>query len=150
MGLRTRTHARFGTKTGLMLRSVYAVVLGLGGWFFGALLVMTTMPGVPLDDQFLVAGCVGVPIGLGIYYAWVRGDWSVRAKTIGLTAAAGGALMGAWLGFNATEGLLAPLSAIVGAVLGANLAVIGCDIWRDQQLRRFPVNEAQRTLEAVT
>ena len=36
----------------------------------------------------------------------------------------GGALVGAWLGFNATEGLLALIAVIAGAAVGANLALI--------------------------
>jgi hypothetical protein len=59
-------------------------------------------------------------------------------RTTGLAAAAGGGLLVAWLGFNATgdlpapmSGLLAPLTAIIGAVVGANLAVLALDIQRD-------------------
>ena len=59
-----------------MLRSVYPIVLGLGGWFLGVLIVITTLPGVPLDDELLAVLSVGVPVGLGIYWAWVHRDWS--------------------------------------------------------------------------
>ena len=74
---------------------VYPIVLGLGGWFLGVLIVITTMPGVPLDDELLAALSVGVPIGLGIYFAWVNRDWSAKTKTTGFAAAVGGALVGA-------------------------------------------------------
>ena len=56
----------FGRKASAVLRSVYPVVLGLGGWFVGVLIVITTMPGVPLDDELLAVLSIGVPIGLGI------------------------------------------------------------------------------------
>src|SRR6266511_1382646 len=47
---------------------------GLGGWCLGYLVVMTTMPTVPLDDQLLAVASIGVPVGLGIYLAWVNRD----------------------------------------------------------------------------
>ena len=50
--------ARFGRKAGATLRSLYPLVLGLGGWFLGVLIVITTMPGVPLDSE-LLAGALG-------------------------------------------------------------------------------------------
>src|SRR5207249_9471309 len=123
--------------------------LGLGGWFLGVLIVITTMPGVPLDDALLATLPVGVPIGLGIYFAWVNRDWSATTKTTGFAAAAGGALVGAWLGFNVTTGLFALISAIVGAVAGANLTLLALDIaWDRQQRDRFVDTYAKETLEA--
>jgi hypothetical protein len=139
----------FGRKASAALRSVYALLLGLGGWFVGVLIVLTALPTVPLQDELLGALSVGVPIGLAVYFAWVNRDWSARTKAIGFAAAAGGALVGAWLGFNVTSaafGLLAPLLAIPGAVVGANLTVNALDIAWDLQARdRFAVEE---TLEA--
>ena len=127
-----RMHKRdpFGRKSGTVLRTLYAVVLGLGGWFLGALIVITTMPGVPLDDEVLATLSVGVPIALGIYLAWVRSDWPAQSRGAGLAAAAAGGLAGAWLGFHATTGLLALVTAIAGAVAGANLALILLDMSR--------------------
>ena len=124
--MRRRVHkrGRFGRKASATLRSVYPIVLGLGGWFLGVLIVITTMPGVPLDDELLAALSVGMPIGLGVYFAWVNRDWSAATKTAGFVAAVGGALVGAWLGFNADGGLLALITAIVGATAGANLLLI--------------------------
>jgi pimeloyl-ACP methyl ester carboxylesterase len=130
MARRVHKRGRFGPKASATLRSVSPIVLGLGGWFLGALVVLTTMPGVPLDDELLVALSVGVPIGLGIYFAWVNRDWFATAKAMGFAAAAGGALVGAWLGFNATEGLVALVTTIVGAAVGANLMLIILDISR--------------------
>jgi len=125
-----RVHRRggFGRKAGAVLRSVYPVVLGLGGWFVGVLIVLTTMPGVPLDDELLAVLSAGLPIGLGIYWAWVQRDWTATTRTAGFVAALAGALGGAWLGFNATEGLPALLTTIVGAAAGANLLLIALGI----------------------
>jgi pimeloyl-ACP methyl ester carboxylesterase len=130
IALRVHKRGRFGRKTSATLRSLYPIVLGLGGWFLGVLVVMTTMPGVPLDDELLAAFSVGVPIGLGVYFAWVNRDWSAKTKTTGFAAAAAGALVGAWLGFNAMEDLVALLTAIVGAAAGANLTLILLDMTR--------------------
>jgi hypothetical protein len=127
---------------------VYAVVLGLGGWFLGVLVVLKTMPGVPLDDELLAALSVGVPIGLGIYFAWVNSDWSAKTKTTGFAAAAAGALVGAWLGFNATTDLLALVTAIFGAVVGGNLTLLALDIaWDRQAHDRFAATNVSETLE---
>ena len=132
---RVRRNGGFGRKASAVLRSLYPVVLGLGGWFAGALIVLTTMPTVPLDDELLVVLSIGAPIGLGIYWAWVRRDSAVRVRTAGLVVAATGALVGASLGFHATTGLLALITAIVGAAAGANLTVIGFDIARERSAR---------------
>jgi hypothetical protein len=47
----------------------------------------------------------------------------------------GGALVGAWLGFNATEGLLALVTSIVGATVGANFILLALDFAWDLQAR---------------
>jgi hypothetical protein len=146
-----RVHRRggFGGKASATLRSVYPIVLGLGGWFLGALIVITTMPGVPLDDELLAMLSVGVPVGLGTYLAWVRRDWSAQTKSIGFAAAAAGALAGAWLGFHATTGLVALVTAIAGSIAGANLALILLDMSAvprpaDDQLETVPAVDAHQ------
>jgi len=128
MAGRVRWRGGYGPKASAVLRSVYAVVLGLGGWFAGVLIVITTMPGSPLDNELLATVSIGVPVGLGIYLAWVRRDRPAHDTRIGLAAAAGGALLGAWLGFHVASGLLALLTAIAGAVAGANLLLILLDM----------------------
>ena len=149
MALRARWRGPFGRKTATMLRSLYAIVLGVGGWLLGVLVALTTMAGVPVDDELLAALSTGLPIGLCIYLAWVNRDWSATTKTTGFAAAAGGALVGAWLGFNATEGVVALVTAIVGAAAGANLTVLALDIAWDRQVRdRFTEAGATETLEA--
>jgi pimeloyl-ACP methyl ester carboxylesterase len=127
MAGRVSLRGGYGRKASAVLRSVYPIVLGLGGWFLGVLLVITTMPGVSLDDQLLATLSIGVPVGLGIYFAWVHRD---RPKLLGFAAATGGALAGAWLGFHTSAGLLALLTAILGSTVGANLALIVLDAWR--------------------
>jgi hypothetical protein len=107
------------------------------------------MPTVPLDDELLAALSVGVPIGLGIYFAWVNREWSAETKAMGFAAAAGGALVGGWLGFHATEGLVAVMTTIVGAAVGANLILLVIDIGWDRQARdRFAAIDAREMLEA--
>jgi pimeloyl-ACP methyl ester carboxylesterase len=120
-----RVHKRdhFGNKASVMLRSAYPIILGLGGWFLGTLIVLATMPSVPIDDELLVALSVGLPVGLGIYLAWVHRDWATQSKGVGLAAAVAGALVGAWLGFHATAGFIALITAILGAVAGGNLVL---------------------------
>jgi len=148
MARRVHKRGRFGRKAGATLRSLYPILLGLGGWFIGALIVLTTMPGVPLDDELLAAFSVGLPIGLGLYLAWTHRGWAAKTKAIGFAAALGGALVGAWLGFHSTEGLLALITAIAGATVGGNVTLLGLDIAWDRQVReRFAANDRE-TLEA--
>jgi hypothetical protein len=149
MPLRLHNRGRFGRKSSAILRSVYPFVLGLGGWFLGVLVVITAMPGTPLDNALLAVLGVGVPVGLGIYWAWVHRDWSGKAKTMGFVAAAVGALAGAWLGFHAAADLLALVTAIVGAAVGANLILLVLDIAWDRRVRdRFVETNAKETLKA--
>jgi len=127
MWRRVHRRGRFGRKASVLLRSVYTVVLGLGGWFAGVTVVLVTFPTVPLDDVLLGVLSIGVPVGLGVYLAWV--DRS-QPRRFGLTGALAGALVGAWLGFHAGNGLLAVVTTIVGSALGANLALLVLDIVR--------------------
>jgi pimeloyl-ACP methyl ester carboxylesterase len=132
MALRARRRP-FGRKASAVLRSLYTVVLGLGGWSLGALLVLTTMPDVPLDHELLAALSIGLPIGLGVYFASVNRERP--GKTAGFAAALAGALAGAWLGFHATVDMAALLTAIAGAVVGGNLSLIVLDISRERRAR---------------
>jgi pimeloyl-ACP methyl ester carboxylesterase len=135
MWRRVRNRGRFGRRSSALLRSVYPIVLGLGGWSLGALIALTTMPTVPLDSEVLAGLSVGIPIGLGVYLAWVHREWSRSTKVIGLSAAVGGALVGGWLGFNATDGMLALLTTVAGAAVGGNLTVLALDIAWDRSVR---------------
>jgi pimeloyl-ACP methyl ester carboxylesterase len=149
MPLRLHGRRRFGRKTSATLRSLYPFLLGLGGWFLGVILVITTMPGTPLNSELLALLGVGVPVGLGIYWAWLHRDWPVRIKAAGFSAAVLGGLVGAWLGFHASVDLLALITAIVGAIAGANLLLLALDIAWDRQVRNgFAETKAKERLEA--
>jgi RND superfamily putative drug exporter len=128
MRRRVRRRGRFGRTSSFLLRSVYTLVLGLGGWFAGIVITQVAFPEVALDNVRLAVLSIGVPIGLGIYLAWTNRDLSAKARTIGFWAATAGALGGAWLGFHAATGLLAVVTTIVGAALGGNLTVLALDI----------------------
>jgi pimeloyl-ACP methyl ester carboxylesterase len=130
MARRVRRRGAYGPKAAAVLRSVYSVVLGLGGWFLGVLVVSTTMPSVSLADGLLATVMIGVPIGLGIYLAWLDPDWSPAARAAGFAAAAAGAVAGAWLGFHTTGGLAALFTTIAGATAGSNLVLLALDIAR--------------------
>lgn len=74
LALRVRGRGQFGPVAAAVLRSVYAAVLGLGGWCLTALVVLTALPTVAINDGVPVAIGVGVPVGLGVYLAWSRRD----------------------------------------------------------------------------
>jgi pimeloyl-ACP methyl ester carboxylesterase len=145
MPLRVR-RGPYGRKAGAALRSAYPLLLGLGGWFVAVLIVLTAFPTVPLDDQLLATLPVGVPIAFGIYFAWVNPGWSASTKSTGFAAAAGGALVGAWLGLNVAEGLIALITTIAGAAAGANLTLLGLDIAWDHQARDRLADRAPETV----
>jgi pimeloyl-ACP methyl ester carboxylesterase len=146
MPLRVRRRGAFGPKAGAALRSVWAALLGLGGWLLAALIVLIALPTVPLLDELLVPLSVGVPIGLAIYFAWVHPDWSVQTKATGFAIAVSGALVGAWLGFNTIEGVPALLTTMVGAAVGANLTVLALDVAWDRQVRDRSAAHARAAL----
>src|SRR5206468_1542834 len=98
-------------------------------------------------DVTLAAFSVGVPVGLCIYFAWLNRGWAAQTKVTGFVAAVGGALVGAWLGFHATEGLLALITAIVGAAVGGNVTLLGLDIAWDRQVRERFAGNPKETLE---
>jgi pimeloyl-ACP methyl ester carboxylesterase len=126
---RVRRRGAFGPVPGALLRSVYPVVLGLGGWSLGVLLVLLSGRPIGLDNQLLAALSVGAPVGLGIGWAW-RGAATARSRA--LAASVAGALAGAWLGFHAIGGFAGFLTAILGALLAANLVLIALDIARER------------------
>jgi pimeloyl-ACP methyl ester carboxylesterase len=135
MPFRIRRRGRYGRKAAASLRALYPIVLGLGGWFLAALSALVLWPTLPLDNQALGVLSIGIPVGLGIYWAWVDPTWAKDTRSRGFLAAAGGALIGAWLGFNATAGLLALITSILGAAAAANLALIAYDVSRGRSAR---------------
>jgi pimeloyl-ACP methyl ester carboxylesterase len=138
MPLRVHRRGAFGRKARGALRSLYAPLLGFGGWLVGVLIALTALPTVPLQNEVLALASIGIPIALVTYWASTPGEVSQRSRSTRFAATVAGALLGAWLGFNVTSaafGLLAPLLAIVGATVGANLLLLALDIASDRQAR---------------
>src|SRR3954464_485727 len=125
MARRVRTRDHFGRTASAVLRSIVPVVLSLGGWFLGILIVLPTMRTVPIDDVVLMTVSTAVPIGLAVYLAWVHRNWAKQTKLIGVTAAVLGGIAGAFLGFHAAVGIVSIITTIAGAIAGSNLALIG-------------------------
>jgi RND superfamily putative drug exporter len=132
MARRVRRRGRLGRKTSVLVRSVYVLVLGFGGWFGGVLIALAALPTVPLDDGLLIGLSVAVPVGLGVALAWVDREMTPRTRWIGVAAATSCALVGAWLGFNAMGTLFGVITALVGAAAGANLGVLALDLLWDR------------------
>jgi pimeloyl-ACP methyl ester carboxylesterase len=135
---RVRTRGRVGPVAAAALRSLYAVVLGLGGWSLGALIVLTALPAVRVTDPLVVVPSVAVPIGLGTYFAWTHRDRAASTRRAGGVAVGAAALAGAWLGFHAAPGPLALFTAIAGAVAGGNLALLVFDMWAARSAKAPP------------
>jgi pimeloyl-ACP methyl ester carboxylesterase len=132
---RVRKHGAAGRKTSFVARTVVLLVLGLGGWLGGALVVLTLWPALPLSSElFGILACSG-PIALGLYLAWTHRDWDRATKSLGLLAAIAGALIGGWLGFTAVSGLFAVVTTTVGAAAGGNLALIAFGLVRERSAR---------------
>ena len=126
--LRIRSRGRLGGKTGAAIRSGYAIVLGVGGWFGGVLLALTALPTVALDSELLACVSIGAPVGLVVFFASTGTSRTGLPRTMGFAAAIAGAFVGAWLGFNAVSGLFAVLTTAIGATAVSNLAVLVIDI----------------------
>lgn len=130
VALRLRRRGNVGGKTGVAVRALYAPLLGLGGLSTGVLLLLTAWPSASLASGPVTILCVGVPVALAVYCGWVQRTWPRATRLAGLAAAAAGAAVGGWLGLHVIDGSLSMFIAIVGAVLGANLAVISHDLAR--------------------
>jgi pimeloyl-ACP methyl ester carboxylesterase len=135
MPRRLRKRGRFGRRSSVLLRSLFPLVLGFGGWFLVSLILLSVAPGVPIDSELLVVVSMAVPIALGIYCAWLQRDWPSETRRVGLAAAALSALVGGWLGFHAGADLLALVTTILGAAAAANLALILVSVARERALR---------------
>ena len=136
LALRIRRRGGTGRKTGAWIRSAGPIVFGLGGWFLGALLLLRFWPSRPLDDQLLAVVSIAVPIWLGVYAGWVRADTPKAMRAKGIGAAAVGAVVGAALGFHSVTGLMALITAIIGAAAVSNLSLLVLDIWTERAARR--------------
>ncbi|MGB8197297.1 MAG: alpha/beta hydrolase, partial [Acidimicrobiales bacterium] len=133
MGLAIRIRRRGGTgrKTGAWIRSAGPIVFGLGGWFFGALLMLRFWPGQSLDSELLAVVAIAMPIWLGVYAGWVRSDTPKAMRAKGISAAGVGAVVGAVLGFHESSGLMAVITTIIGAAVVSNLSFLVLDIWTE-------------------
>jgi len=135
MTVRLRKQASFGRKGSAAVRSLYAVLLGLGGWCLGVLVVLTTLPTVPIDDQVLVVISVGLPVALAVYCGWLKRDSSPTIKLVGLGTVLSAAILGAWLGYHVpATPFLGAVTGILAAVAAANLGltvleVVGIGEW---------------------
>ena len=132
---RVRKHGAAGRMTSLATRTIVLLVLGLGGWFGAALVVLTLWPALSLTSELLGILAISVPIALGLYLAWTHRDWDRATKSLGLLAAVAGALLGGWLGFTATSGLFAIVTTTIGAAAGGNLALIAVSLVRGRSAR---------------
>jgi pimeloyl-ACP methyl ester carboxylesterase len=132
---RVRKHRAAGRKTSFATRTIVLTVLGLGGWFGAALVVLTLWPTLsPVSELFGILA-TSVPIALGLYLAWTHRDWDRATKSLGLLAAIAGAGLGGWLGFTAVSGMFALVTTTIGAAAGGNLALIAFSIVRERSAR---------------
>jgi pimeloyl-ACP methyl ester carboxylesterase len=134
MTQRVRRGETFSRPVSAVLRSVFLIVSGLGGWFVGVLIVLTFLPAVPIHSPFLAIPSIGLPVGISVYLAWANWNTSVRNRITGIAAVLVSALIGAWVGFLVTEGLFAVVTTIVGAGVATNLSLISYDIWRERSV----------------
>ena len=132
LAIRIRRRGGTGRKTGAWIRSAGPIVLGLGGWFLGALVVLRFWPSRPLDDQLLAVVSLAVPIWLGVYAGWVCTDTPKAMRAKGIGAAGVGAVVGAALGFHVSSGLMAVITTIIGAAVVSNLSLLVLDIWTER------------------
>ena len=73
----------------------------------------------------------------------LREQLAHRARAIGRLAAIAGAVVGAWLGFYAADGMLALITCVVGAVAAANLALIAADVTTAEPAAAMPAKPAE-------
>lgn len=138
LAYRVRTRGGFGRAASAAWRTLGAVVLGLGGWSLALLLVLVTRVAVPLDSALLTIAAVAVPVGVAVHLACVRGVWPPARKAETLAGTLAGALACAWWGFGALAGPPSVLAAVVGATVGANLAVLLLDVAHERLSSRTP------------
>jgi pimeloyl-ACP methyl ester carboxylesterase len=121
LAVRARAGRILGVKRSAVVRSVLATVVGLGAWFAAALTAMVALPDTPIDDELLVVLSVGIPVGLAVH-------WGANGRGRASLVAIAGAILGAWLGFEAPGSPIGLLVAIPAAVAAANLAAIVGDM----------------------
>jgi hypothetical protein len=133
--LRVRRRGAAGRKTGLAMRTAGGFVVGLGGWFLGALIALTFWTTVPLSSEPLAVLSVGLPVALVLYLAWTQRDAGRAAKARGLLAAIAGALIGGWYGFTVIPGFTGLFATIIAAIATGNIALIALGLFPRAVLR---------------
>jgi pimeloyl-ACP methyl ester carboxylesterase len=126
IGRRIRRGATFGWKRSVAVRSLFPLLVGFGSWCLGALITLTAFPAVPVDDQMLAILSIAPPVAAVVYAGWIR-----RTAPLGLGAlvAVSTAVLGAWIGFHVPHTpAIGAVTAIIGAILAANLGLIALDI----------------------
>ncbi|WP_188189450.1 alpha/beta fold hydrolase [Nonomuraea sp. SYSU D8015] len=150
MLLRVRRRGGFGPKSGIWMRILTPVFLGLGGWFLAVLAMMILWPAGFIGDLLLIAPPMGAAIGLGTYLAWVHRDRAPSTRRLGLAVALAGSLLGAWFGFSATEGLAATMTTLTGAAIAANLGLLILDLVWDRNAPEIPAIARERSDQVPT
>jgi hypothetical protein len=106
------------------------------------LVVSTTMSSGYLADPLLVTLSTGTPIALGLFLAWSDRDRPSQVETTSFWVALAAALLGARLGFSVVAPPAAVLTAIVGAGIGANLALLVVDLRGRPTERPAPIDDS--------
>ena len=123
---RLRRGATFGRKTSIAVRSLFALLLGFGGWCLGALIALVALPTVPITDATLAVVSIAPPVALAVYTGWFR---STAPRGVAALTATACATLGAWLGYQVPHAPgFGAVTAIIGAILAANLGLIVVDI----------------------
>ena len=90
------------------------------------LIALIALPTVPITDEVLAVVAIAPPVAVAVYAGWYR---PTAHSPVAAVAALCSAVLGAWLGFHVPGApALGALTAIIGAVLAANLALITVDV----------------------
>ena len=123
---RLRRGATFGQKTSVAVRSLFALLLGFGGWCLGVLIALVALPTVPITDATLAVVSIAPPVALAVHTGWFR---STAPRGVAALTAIACAAVGAWLGYQVPHAPgFGAVTAIIGATLAANLGLIAVDI----------------------
>ena len=118
--------ATFGRKTSVAVRSLLPLLLGFGGWCLGVLIALVALPTVPITDATLAVVSIAPPVALAVYTGWFR---STAPRGLAALTAIACAAVGAWLGYQVPHAPgFGAVTAIIGAILAANLGLIALDI----------------------
>ena len=108
------------------MRSLLPLLLGFGGWCLGVLIALVALPTVPITDATLAVVSIAPPVALAVYAGWFR---STAPGGLAALTAIACATVGAWLGYQVPHAPgFGAVTAIIGAILAANLGLIALDI----------------------